>query len=271
MGRVCILTDGTAQFIDSKFPGHDLVYTIPVGKPSTGVKWGGISRRPSLPTVDDFLSHFMLLSAEYDAILVLTLASSLGNVLENALQAAGKYVGSMDIQVIDSQTTDVGLGLLAQKAAEMAYHGADLNEIEDAMRVAIQHTYTLLCIPELRYLTRSGYLNHSQAVAGEVIGMTPVLTVEEGGLGIIEKARTRRHLFEMLQEFLGEFNHPWYIAMLKAVKGDFCRMRPLRRYLNEAFPETQISERSINPYLATMIGPRSAGLIVVEHLDENLP
>ncbi len=271
MGRVCILTDSTTQFPNPDFPGRDLVYTISFRETSAQTSQESTPRPLLPPTVDDFLTHFSLLSAEYDAILVLPLASSLGGVASQARRAAGKYTGPADIQVIDSQTTDIGLGLLVQKAAEMSLDGADLNEIEDAMRVAVQHVYTLLCIPELRYLAHTGHISSSQAVAGEILGMTPVLTIEGGGLGIIEKARTRRHLLEMLQEFLGEFHHPWHIALIRAAQGDYCRMRPLRRYLKETFPDTRISERALNPHLSAIVGPRSAGLIVVEHLDGNLP
>jgi hypothetical protein len=40
--------------------------------------------------------------------------------------------------------------------------------------------------------------------------------------------------------------------------------RLMREYVQSSFPQTPFSEHSINPPLATLIGPRSIGLVVVE-------
>ena len=122
----------------------------------------------------------------------------------------------------------------------------------------------LFCIPELTYLANSGYLENSQALVGEMMGMLPIFVIEDGRLTPMEKVRTQRHLFEAFQEFMNEFDVPTHIALVRGVNRNAIRSRPMLQYIREAFPETPFSEHTTTPHLAALFGPQSTGLVVIE-------
>ncbi len=270
MSEVCILTDNTAQFVQPAFPGHERVYLIPFDL-QTPPEQGKASSRPgsSLPRLtppptSEFLRYYRQLSQKYDAILVLTMSSLLSGAMANALAASEQFSNHCSVQVIDSQTVGIGLGMLVQAAAAAAAKGIPPAEIERKMRVAVPHIYILFCIPELMYLANAGHMGRSQAMVGEIMSMLPIFTLEDGRLVPSEKVRTPRHLFEAFQDFVAEFESPVHIALVHGPNHNTLRIRPLRQYLQEIFPHTPFSEHALQPHLTALFGPQSIGLFVSE-------
>jgi DegV family protein with EDD domain len=274
MSNVCIITDSTAQFTQSNFPGHERVYVIPFGIQNSNYEEGihlpgGILFQKQLisPSPEEFVRLYARLSREYDSILVLTLSSFLTPIMKHALVAIDQYINCATVEVIDSQTTAIGLGMLVQVAASAASEGASLKEIYQRLRVSIPRIYMLFCIPELTYLARSGLMDYAQAVVAEMMGMLPIFTFEEGRLVPMEKVRTPRHLIEAFQDFMGEFDAPSRIALMySSVRGSL-RTSPLRQFVEETFPDVLFSEHHIQPHVATLFGPHSIGLVVMESLE----
>ena len=270
MPRVCILTDSTAQFTRANFPGHERVHIVPFGLQSAAPDGNGslpvgtTAQRLISPSVQDFAHLYTRLSREYDSILVLMLSSMLNHAMQNALSAAKQHHNHVTIEVVDSQTTTVGLGMLVQAAAEAALDGAAMSDIIWKVREIVPHIYMLLCIPDLRSLAQSGYLDFSQALVGEIMELMPVFILEDGCLAPMEKVRTPRHLFELFQDFMGEFEVPEHIALVHGKSQSAIRTRPLRQHIQEAFPGTPFSEHSLNPHLAALFGVQSTVLVVME-------
>jgi DegV family protein with EDD domain len=270
MSNICILTDSTAQFSHPNYPGNDRVHIIPFELRSQ-VKlghesWPGSDSLQRLipPSQMEFTQFYAKLSRKYDTILVLTLSEQLSPATSHALSASVNYSNHATVEVIDSQTTGLGLGFLIQAAAAAAAAGAPLAEVERQIRVSIPRIYMLFCIPELTYLANSGYMENSQALVGEMMGMLPIFVIEEGRLSPMEKVRTQRHLFEAFQEFMNEFDAPTHIALVRGVNRNAIRSRPMHQYILEAFPETPFSEHTITSHLAALFGPQCTGLVVIE-------
>jgi DegV family protein with EDD domain len=270
MSDVCILTDSTVQFVQPSFPGRERVHIIPFSlqlsprplQPGEGEAEAYPLLTPASP--QDFLQYYSQLSHRYGSILVLTISSFLSRAMENALAASAQFSNHCTVQVIDSQTVGAGLGMLVQAAATAAARGLSLAEIERKIRIAIPHIYILFCIPELMYLAAAGHMDRSQAMVGEILSMLPVFTLEEGRLVPSEKVRTPRHLFEAFQDFMAEFESPAHIALVHGSNHNSLRIRPLRQYLQELFPQTPFSEHSLQPQLTALFGPQSIGLFVSE-------
>ncbi|MDP3184914.1 MAG: DegV family protein, partial [Anaerolineales bacterium] len=265
------LTDSTAQFTRARFPGHERVYII-----SFGIKPGATRQRNSRvpqeppggrlipPARQVFLDYFTRLSREFDHILIITLSSFLSPMLHWAEEAACQYTNHATIQVVDSQTTAIGLGLLVQIAAGAAVAGASPVEIEQLVRATIPRVYMLFCIPEMNYLAEAGFLSCSQAFIGKMLGLLPIFTLEEGRLTPMAKVRTQRHLLESLQEFIDEFSDPYHVALIQGTGLTHLRARPLREYVEGSFPQTSFSVHAIGAHLATLFGPQCIGLVVME-------
>ena len=279
--RVCILTDNTAQFTVSSFPGQELVRIIPFhieldknlypyGKglsvndlPAT-VRDG---RQPVLlpPTTSAFRNSYSTLSKKYPDIITILLSSRLSPTFSHAQQASIALMGQDSHPLIDSQTTGVGLGWLVQAAAEAAQNGASITNIKRLIHRLSTKIYTIFCIQSLTYLNKSGHLDSTQATVGEMLGMTPLFTFEKGELTHIQKARNLRHLVDLLEEFISEFCSIKHIALLKGTLPFEQEARLLRDRIQKKFPTTRYSELTLGTPLATLIGPRSLSVSVMEY------
>jgi len=275
MPNVCILTDSTAQFTQANFPGRERVHIIPF-KLQSGARQevqslphGYIPARQELiaPATQEFTRYYTRLSQKYDSILVLTLSSLINPTMQHALLASMQHSNHVTVEVIDSQTIAVGLGILVQVAAGAASVGASLAEIERKMRKSIPHIYMLFCIPELTRLAHSGFMNYAQGLVGEMMGMLPIFSIEGGRLVPIEKVRSPRHLFESFQDFISEFEAPAHIALVRGAGCNALRARLLRNYAQDVFPQTPFSEHPIQAHLAALFGPQSTGLVIMEKME----
>jgi DegV family protein with EDD domain len=274
MANICIITDSTAQFTQSNFPGHERVYVIPFGIQNSAYEEGkhlpgGMVFQKQLisPSPEEFIRLYTRLSREYDSIFVLTLSSSLTPITKHALAASDQYINCATVDVIDSQTTGIGLGMLVEIAAGAASEGVSLKELDQLLRASIPRIYMLFCFPELTYLANSGLINYDQAVVAEMMGMLPIFTFEEGQLVPMEKVRTPRHMFEAFQDFMGEFEMPSQIALMRSPVRGSLRTNPLRQFVEETFPDVLFSEHHIQPHLAALFGPHSIGLVVMESME----
>ncbi len=283
MGSVCILTDTSAQFPQLAFPGRNLVRVLGLDVVLNGVVFdegrdirannlpssANAQLNPKLraPSADRLQNLLFSLGQSYDDVIAILMSAQLSEVYGCVNRVADELKGRVRVQMIDSQTTSVGLGILVQTAAEAAAGGMSSAEIERLIRSMIPHIYMVVCTPGLSYLSYAGYIDHAQATLGEMLNLLPIFAMEEGHLTALEKVRNHRNMLDFFQEFLDEFDSIQHIALLQSVQPNTQDSRLLREHAEDFFSGTPFSEHSINLPLATLLGPRTQGLIVVENPD----
>ena len=285
MSKVCILTDSTTQFPIPAFAGRNLVNVIPlhvqigdqVYPNSEGIKasdfpvsaQNGLIPKVIPPTAEEFETMFNHLGQFYEDIVAILHSADLSKTYQNAFEAADNISGSTKIQVIDAQTTALGLGLVVQTAADAAEGGMSGTDIDDMIRSLLPRMYSVFCIQGLSYLHKSGYLGEAQSIVGEFMKILPMYILDEGRLVPTQKARNNRHLVDLLHEFLAEFLELEHIAILQGVPPFESETRALRERLALDFEGTPISEHIISPELTAIIGPRSLGLFALQREKES--
>ena len=155
----------------------------------------------------------------------------------------------------------MGLGILVQRAAEMASRGAPSEDIDELLRRSIPAVYSLLYLPDLNNLAKANFLSTAQAVVGEMLGIQPVFSLENDCLTPIRKVRSLRQVQEIFQDFLDEFPDPYYAALVKAD-----RRSPIffKGGLNSRDPGTKRMEFTMNSVLTDLFGSHAVGLFVAE-------
>ena len=98
---------------------------------------GDIWPTTTQPPPSDFVEVYNKLAEETDEILVITLSSKLSGTYESALNARGSVQKKCRIEVIDSLTVAMGLGLVVITAAKAAQAGASLDELVDLVIKAL--------------------------------------------------------------------------------------------------------------------------------------
>jgi len=283
MGSICILTDNTAQFTQPSFPGRNIVNILPLEVQLNSGLYDSSSYKVSslpvsanddlhpqlvAPSPEKIRTLLITLGQNYDEVIGIFISSYLNQCFVNAEQAAIGLRGRMSIQMIDSQTTSIGLGLLVQTAAEAVAQGDSFQEIEHIIRSLLPHIYAVFCTPNLSYLYYANFLDRAQALVGEMMGMLPIFTLEEGKLTPLEKVRSRRHAFDFFQEFINEFDHLQHIALLQNVTPNPQDARLLREQVQVGLNKLAFTEHTINLPLATLLGPAAIGLFLLESTNQ---
>ena len=280
MRTTCILTDSSAQFPNHSFPGQNLVRIIPYDVEIKDTLYpegrdfniSDLSRHappdsiPRLiaPSIFQFTNYYQKLGQEFDQIIVLCQSDHLSLAYRNAVEATDGVKGGQPVLVINSQTTSAGLGFLAQVAAEAAYSGMQLNELERIIRKQIGCIYTIFCAPGLSYFSATGIVDQTQAIVGEMLNILPVFTIEEERVTPLEKVRNYRSALELFAEFIEEFEKLKHIALIQSAPPPISDTRAIRQLFQELYPAATYSEHKLNAPLAITFGPRFLGLIAAE-------
>ncbi len=277
---ICILTDSAVQFTQPGFAGRDDVRVISFdvqirdrlypdgeGIKSTALPpsaTDGLHPRLLTPGPEKLQQLFHSLALHYQEVIAIFTSGELSSMMAQAEKAAANVKSIIPVTLIDSQTTSVGLGLLVQLAAECTAQGMTGPEIERRVRKAVPRVYTLLCTAGLSYLSESGFVDVAQATVGEMLNLIPIFSLEEGKLSAIEKARNLRGVLDFFQEFLSEFDNLQHIAMIQGAPPFNHESHILREHAQDHFPKTPFSEHTVNLPLATLVGPRTLALIIME-------
>lgn len=285
MSHVRIVTDSSIRLASSAYKKHPRLTIVPsevsCGRstlsddPETSIDQVRLlldecNGRASTngPTMDRLLSVYNELHHETDQVLSLHTSGGISDAVANARSASQHYLGRMDIEVIDSQTTSVGLGLLVQAALDAADDGADLEDLERLMRSLIPRLYMVLFLEDLTFLERNDLVSRSQAILGNMLGIIPFLTLEEGRLIPMEKVRTRPRAIEKLIEFVCEFAHVEHLGILQPRLAANDETHALVDRLKPIYPHMSISRHAYGPSLATYIGYAGLGVVVLEAEEE---
>jgi DegV family protein with EDD domain len=106
------------------------------------------------------------------------------------------------VEVVDSQSVTMGLGLMAIMAARRAEAGAGMDEVLEALRQAIPRTHGLAVLETLKYALKGGRLSKAGALIGALVKVRPMLTIRAGVIGPSGVARTHARGIERLCDFV---------------------------------------------------------------------
>lgn len=141
---------------------------------------------------------------------VITLSSELSGTCQSACLAAQDYD---HIYVVDSKNAAIGSGILTEYAIECAKKGMGAKEIAEELERKKEDVCLIALLDTLEYLKKGGRISKTVAFAGGVLNIKPVVTIQDGKVEVIGKARGSRQgnnlLIEKIQESGGiDFDMP---------------------------------------------------------------
>jgi len=280
MGTSCVLTDNAAQFNRPNFPGYKYVHFFPeeielqegITKDIQEIKVSDFPKRVSrgypaqlIPLGAETITNKILsLYQKYDEIFIILISAALHPLYGLTTDVVKKLRGRGAIHLIDSLTLGIGEGYIVQLASELINRNENSALIEEKLRSTIPHTYTLLCTPNFSYLQKSGFIDKGQSISGELLGFLPIFSLEEGNLNPVEKVKNHRNVVDYFIEFIDEFDKLENIALIQPSAVNYNETRLIRQHVDEFHPDTYYSEHTINPYLASLIGPQGMGIVITE-------
>lgn len=160
----------------------------------------------ALPTTSQatpaaFAEYLESVASAGDSAVVITLSSKLSGTYQSAVLAAEDYP---NIYVVDSQSVAIGTGVLAQYAVNLAQRGMGAEEIAQVLTQQREKVCVVALLDTLEYLKKGGRISKTVAFAGGVLNIKPVVTVQDGAVALIGKARGSRNGNNLLVEKIRE-------------------------------------------------------------------
>lgn len=120
------------------------------------------------------------------AAVVLTISSKLSGTYQSACIAAADYD---NVYVVDSGTAAIGTGILAEYALTCIDRGMDAAALVRELTEKREDVCVLALVDTLEYLKRGGRISKTAAFAGGILNIKPVLSVIDGEIHLLGKAR----------------------------------------------------------------------------------
>ena len=125
------------------------------------------------------------------------------------------------IVCIDSLCASTGEGLLLIKADRKKKEGLDIDALAEWLEANKLHLCHVFTVDDLKYLQRGGRVSAAAAIAGSVLGIKPILHVDnEGHLIPIGKIRGRKQSINKLVELVSEKVGGWENKEVAICQGD---------------------------------------------------
>ena len=160
----------------------------------------------ALPTTSQatpaaFAEYLESVASAGDSAVVITLSSKLSGTYQSAVLAAEDYP---NIYVVDSQSVAIGTGVLAQYAVELAQQGMGAEEIAQVLTQQREKVCVVALLDTLEYLKKGGRISKTVAFAGGMLNIKPVVTIQDGAVALIGKARGSRNGNNLLVEKINQ-------------------------------------------------------------------
>jgi DegV family protein with EDD domain len=214
----------------------------------------------SQPTPGDFLAVYEELAPRYERILSLQLSGTLSGTLESAKTAAAT-LGGDSIRVIDTSTVSAAIAMLALALQRRLERGTDDDELH-ALVGRYRHDHGLLfTVDTLEYLAKGGRIGRAAALAGSLLDVKPILTIEDGEVIPLKRVRGRARA---LEEFRAIFEArstdapSLHVGIAHAAAPE--RMEAVRRLVAEVRPHAVVDvATTLGAVVGTHAGPGTVG------------
>lgn len=216
----------------------------------------------SRPSPDEFAKAFSKAAdAGARAVVSVHLSGRLSGTVEAARLAARD--APLEVRVVDSASTAMGLGFPVIEAAEAAVGDAAVDVVERAAIDASARTSVLFYVDTLEPLRRGGRIGQAQAVLGTALMVKPLLHVVEGAIGLREKVRTSSRAIARLEELAAEQAGTDAVDLAVHHLASEERARALADRLRASIPGVQslyVSE--VGAVIGAHAGPGLLGVVV---------
>lgn len=279
MTKLAIVTDSTAYIPENVLEGLP-IFIIPLH-----VIWGDETYRDNVdifqsvfydrlnnskilpstsqPSPKEFIDLYKKIGNEYDQILSIHISSKLSGTVDSAIQAKNALHG-MQIEVIDSLSTSMGLGFLVLTAARAAQNGESLQNCKALIESSKNRLHVYFILRTLEFLKRGGRIGGASALLGTALNLKPILMLQDGKIEPFIKVRTMQKALTRLAEVFYEKiqgKTPVHAAIIQAeAENDVEFLKSeIARIVNSSDIQEFLTA-GISPVIGTHTGPGAIGI-----------
>jgi DegV family protein with EDD domain len=214
---------------------------------------GHIQPTTSQPTPQDFLDIYKKLSQQGDGIISIHISQKMSGTLNSALQAKQMMSTSVPIEIWNSETVSMGLGLITIKAAQLANSGASMLQITEEIKKTIRDNHVWALFDTLKYLAQGGRIGKAKGFLGTILNIKPLLFVKDGEMAPISQPRTRDRGIDLLYDCVSRITDIQDIAIAYNTTPDEAQV--LAKRLGQKYDKNRIRMARIGSTIGVYAGP----------------
>lgn len=213
-------------------------------------------------TPADYGDVFERLTANGDTVVVIALSSKLSGTCQSAMIAAADFPGK--VLVVDSLNVTMGEQILIRYALRLREQGLSAPALVGELERARERVRVIAAVDTLEYLKRGGRVSSVTAFAGTLLGIKPVVAVQNGEVEVIGKARGSKKANNMLTELIEQhggvdFSMPYVLGFTglsdETLQKYIADSAHLWQGQTDALPIT-----AIGSVIGTHVGPGAVGV-----------
>ncbi len=191
-----------------------------------------------------------------DEVVAITISSKLSGTYECAVKAASGLSG---VYVVDSLNACIGERLVLEYGLKLSEKGMSAADIAAELNRRKGDIKLLALVGTLKYLQMGGRVSKAVAIAGELLGVKPVVSVEDGEVKLIGKALGSKKGNNLLNTFIKsaggiDFDMPYATAYSGLDAGTLNKYMEDSRYLYEGKADN-VPRYLIGSTIGTHVGP----------------
>lgn len=274
MAKIAIVTDSTADMPLSYYKDNDIAMVplyvrfgedaykdwveMPPSKFYDKLRASDVLPKTSQPSVQDFIDAYTPY-AGYDHIFSIHLSSQLSGTCQSA-EIARQNVDT-PVTVVDSKLASVATAFIVDEVVKARDAGSGVAEISGLIETLMRDTRILFCVDTLKYLELGGRIGKAQALAGSILNIKPILTLEDGIVVPLKKVKGRKKVFKELVDILKEQKAGKIkLGIIHADAPETAR--ELEEHIKDAgIPYELALSTQIGSVIGTYVGPGTFGLM----------
>jgi DegV family protein with EDD domain len=214
----------------------------------------------SQPTPQDFVDAFDRLSKSADGIVCINISAKLSGTINSAEQAKKITKVTVPLEIIDSETVSMGLGLLVVAAARMAKEGGKMPEIAEATRRMVPQGRLIILFDTLEFLAKGGRIGKVKSLLGSILNVKPIVMIKDGELVPSGQVRNRARGKDRLLEYVNAFSGVQSAAVLYSTTPNEAGELADRITV---IPRQDVMVNRVGPVIATHAGPGVLGIAIL--------
>lgn len=205
------------------------------------------------PTPQDFANAYEKVASEADGVVSVHISAKLSGTCNSATQGKSMTAGKCPIEVIDSQTLTMGLGIISIAAAKVANAGGSMEQVVAVVKEMIPRIHLLFTLDTLKYLALGGRIGKAKALLGSVLNVKPILAIRDGEVLPGGQVRSRSKGIDRLVEFAQSAKNVQDLAVIYNTTPD--EAQALVERVTAFFTKGEIMKVRLGPMLGVHAGP----------------
>lgn len=287
MSKIAIVTDSTATLDPAEVEAFGNVFVVPItftinnNVYPEGIGMSNDEFYTLLPTLDKLpttapptpqimLSLYDdLVHKGFDQIISIHLTAGITGFVDNLRMFTQNYQGA-EIVVYDSHMALSPMGYQVKAAATMANEGYSLTDIINALDKLRDSMGVYFVVDDLKNLVTGGRLSRTGALAGSLLKIKPILTLDDETHKIIPigKIRTmKKALIDIEERFKTIYdNSTQRLHVMLMGTNNIPAVKKWEADFKSRFPDVSTEIDEIGPVIGTHVGNNAYGLAWINEM-----